>query len=120
MSTTMGRHYVEAEPKDRQVALRATATTVKQFAECAQITGKTKTNLLEEMITRLYTDLTTDPNKKQVERGANEMTDKERKDTQQAILYELRRLLDNGDKDTYTKEELCKLLDTIAEAKAQE
>lgn len=113
MSSRMGRPFVGAEPKDRQVALRATATTVKQFAECAQITGKTKTNLLEEMITRLYTDLTTDPK-------ANEGTDRERKDTQQAILYELRRLLDNGDKDTYTKEELCKLLDTIAEAKAQE
>ena len=48
------------------------------------------------------------------------MTDRERKDTQQAILYELRRMLDNGEKDTYTKQELCKLLDTIAEAKAQE
>ena len=48
------------------------------------------------------------------------MTDRERKDTQQAILYELRRMLDNGEKETYTKQELCKLLDTIAEAKAQE
>ena len=48
------------------------------------------------------------------------MTDKERKDTQQAVLYELRRLLDNGEKETYTKGELCKLLDTIAETKAQE
>ena len=48
------------------------------------------------------------------------MTDKDRKDTQQAILYELRRMLANGSKDTYTKEELCELLDTIAEAKAQE
>ena len=54
------------------------------------------------------------------QKEVNKMTDKERKDTQQAVLYELRRLLDNGDKDTYTKGELCKLLDTIAEAKAQE
>ena len=48
------------------------------------------------------------------------MTDKERKDTQQAVLYELRRMLKNNGKDTYTLEELCKLLDTIADAKAQE
>lgn len=47
------------------------------------------------------------------------MTDKERKDTQQAVLYELRRLIKNSGKD-YTNEELCELLDTIAEAKAQE
>ncbi len=47
-------------------------------------------------------------------------TEKERKDTQQAILYELRRLIMKSGKDTYTVEELCNLLDTIAEAKAQE
>ena len=47
-------------------------------------------------------------------------SEKEIKIIQQATLYELRRLLDNGGKDTYTKEELCKLLDTIADAKAQE
>lgn len=47
------------------------------------------------------------------------MTDKERKDTQQAVLYELRRLIKSSGKD-YTNEELCELLDTIAETKAQE
>ena len=47
-------------------------------------------------------------------------TEKERKDTQQAMLYELRRLIKNSGKDSYTVEELCDLLDTIAEAKAQE
>ena len=47
-------------------------------------------------------------------------TERERKDTQQAVLYELRRLLKNSGKDSYTVEELCELLDTIAEAKAQE
>ncbi len=47
------------------------------------------------------------------------MTDKERKDTQQALLYELRRLIKKSGKD-YTNEELCELLDTIAEAKDQE
>lgn len=47
-------------------------------------------------------------------------TEKERKDTQQAMLYELRRLFKNSGKDSYTIDELCDLLDTIAEAKAQE
>ncbi len=47
-------------------------------------------------------------------------TENERKDTQQAILYELRRLIKNSGKDSYTVQELCDLLDTIAEAKAQE
>ncbi len=47
-------------------------------------------------------------------------TEKERKDTQQAILYEVRRLIKNSGKESYTVEELCDLLDTIAEAKAQE
>ena len=39
---------------------------------------------------------------------------------QQATIYELRRLLANNGKDTYTLDELCKLLDTIADAKDQE
>ena len=47
-------------------------------------------------------------------------TEKDRKDTQQAVLYELRRLLKNSGRGSYTVEELCELLDTIAEAKAQE
>ena len=48
------------------------------------------------------------------------MTDKERKDTQKAVLYDLRILFTTGDKETYTKEEIAELLDKIAEAKAQE
>ena len=47
-------------------------------------------------------------------------TEKDRKDTQQAMLYELRRLIKKSGKDSYTVEELCNLLDTIADAKAQE
>ena len=47
-------------------------------------------------------------------------SEKEIKIIQQATLYDLRRLLKNNGKDTYTLEELCKLLDTIADAKAQE
>jgi len=46
-------------------------------------------------------------------------SDKEIKIIQQAILYELRRMVKKSGKD-YTNEELCDLLDSIAEAKAQE
>lgn len=51
---------------------------------------------------------------------ANMGTERERKDTQKAVLYDLRRLIKNSDKETYTKDELCDLLDTIADAKDQE
>lgn len=47
-------------------------------------------------------------------------TEKERKDTQKAVLYDLRRLVKNSEKATYTKEELCDWFDTIADAKDQE
>ena len=43
-----------------------------------------------------------------------------RKDTQMALLYEIRLMISKGEKKTYTKEELLQLLDTIADAKAQE
>lgn len=46
--------------------------------------------------------------------------EKEIKIIQQATIYDLRRLITNSDKDTYTKAELCDLLDTIADAKDQE
>ena len=46
-------------------------------------------------------------------------TEKERKDIQKATIYDLRRLISNGDKETFTKEELCRWLDTIADAKEQ-
>lgn len=46
-------------------------------------------------------------------------TERERKDTQIATIYELRLLIKKSGKD-YTNQELCDLLDTIAEAKAQE
>ncbi len=48
------------------------------------------------------------------------MTEKERSDTQKAVLYDLRRLIKKSGKDAYTVEELCNLLDTIADAKDQE
>ena len=46
-------------------------------------------------------------------------TEKDRKDTQIATIYELRLLIKKSGKN-YTNEELLDLLDTIAEAKAQE
>lgn len=46
-------------------------------------------------------------------------TEKEIKIIQQATIYDLRRLIKKSGKD-YTNQELCDLLDTIAEAKAQE
>lgn len=45
------------------------------------------------------------------------MTDKERKDTKMATLYEIRLMIDADDKETYTKEEIKHMLDTIARAK---
>ena len=48
------------------------------------------------------------------------MTDKERKDTQKAMLYDLRLIFSNGEKDNYTREEIVELLDKICMAKDQE
>lgn len=48
------------------------------------------------------------------------MTDKERKDTKIATLYELRLIIKKGNKKEYTTEEILELLDQIAEAKEQE
>lgn len=47
-------------------------------------------------------------------------SEKEMRVIEKATIYDLRRLIKNGDKDTYTKEELCDWLDTIADAKDQE
>lgn len=58
MSPKTGRPIVGKEPKNKQIALRATETTVKKFTECAQITGRTKTDLLEEMVDELHDNLT--------------------------------------------------------------
>lgn len=43
-----------------------------------------------------------------------EMTEKERKDTKMATLYELRLLFTQGEKEEYTKQEIVELLDKIA------
>lgn len=49
-----------------------------------------------------------------------DMNERERKDTMMSTLYEIRLMVDADDKDTYTKEEILKLLDTIARAKGVE
>ena len=49
-----GRPIVGDEPKNKQIALRATASTVRKFDECAKATGKTKTDLLAEMVDELH------------------------------------------------------------------
>lgn len=46
-------------------------------------------------------------------------TEKEITITEKAVLYDLRRLIKNSGKESYTVEELCDLLDTIADAKDQ-
>lgn len=47
------------------------------------------------------------------------VTDKERIDTQMATLYCLRLQVTKSEKETYTKEEILELLDTIAMEKNQ-
>ncbi|RKJ79180.1 hypothetical protein D7X33_08535 [Butyricicoccus sp. 1XD8-22] len=46
--------------------------------------------------------------------------EKERKDTQKALIYDIRLLVDASEKETYTKQELLSLLDQIARTKDQE
>ena len=58
MSPRTGRPIVGSEPKNKQIAIRTTATIVRRLAECSAITGKTKTDLLEEMVNTLYNSLT--------------------------------------------------------------
>ncbi len=48
------------------------------------------------------------------------MTDKERNDSQKALLYDLRLLIDSTEKENYTKQEIMALLDQIARAKYQD
>lgn len=48
------------------------------------------------------------------------MTEKERKDTKMATLYELRLIFTQGEKEQYSREEIVELLDKIAIAKESE
>jgi hypothetical protein len=54
MSPRTGRPIVGDEPKNKQIALRVTATTARKFDECSFATQRTKTELLEEMIDDLH------------------------------------------------------------------
>lgn len=47
-------------------------------------------------------------------------TETKTKIIQKATIYDLRRLLKKSGKETFTVEELCDWLDTIADAKDQE
>lgn len=49
----------------------------------------------------------------------NDMTDKERTDTIMALLYEFRLLIQEDKRNTFTKEELLKLIDVTATIKSQ-
>lgn len=54
---------------------------------------------------------------KGVVKGMQEMTEKERKDSQMATLYELGLMFTQSEKEQYTKQEIVELLDKIAIAK---
>jgi hypothetical protein len=54
-------------------------------------------------------------------KGENmDLTEKERKDTKMATLYELRLLFTQGEKDQYTRKEIVEMLDKIATTKETE
>ncbi len=57
LSPKTGRPVVGNEPKNKRISLRATETTVKKFQECSDITRKTQTELLEEMVNNLHNEL---------------------------------------------------------------
>ena len=58
MSPRTGRPIVGNEPKNKRVSLRATETTIRKFQECSEITNKTQTDLLEQMVDDLHDRLT--------------------------------------------------------------
>ena len=52
--------------------------------------------------------------------GMEEMNKDEIKIVKNSTIYEIRLMLDTDERETYTKEEILKLLDTIARAKETE
>ena len=58
MSPRTGRPIVGNEPKNKRVSLRATETTIRKFQECSEITNKTQTDLLDQMVDDLHDRLT--------------------------------------------------------------
>lgn len=57
LSPRTGRPIVGDEPKNKRLALRVTETTAHKLKTCADVTGKTQTELLEEMVNRLYNEV---------------------------------------------------------------
>ena len=57
MSPRTGRPIVGDKPKSKRISLRATEDTVHKFQECSEITRKTQTDLLEEMVNNLHKEL---------------------------------------------------------------
>ena len=49
----------------------------------------------------------------------NEMTERERNDIKMATLYEIRLIISQNNKETYTQDEILNMLDTIAISKDQ-
>ena len=49
-----------------------------------------------------------------------DLSEKERKDARMTMLHEIRLMIDADEKETFKKEELLQLLDTIARAKDAE
>ena len=49
--------------------------------------------------------------------GSFSLTERDYRVIEKAALYDLRRLIQSSGKETYTREELCGLLDTIADLK---
>ena len=49
----MGRPII-GEPKNKRISLRATETTVTKLQKCSDALKKSKTDLLEEMVEKLY------------------------------------------------------------------
>ena len=52
-------------------------------------------------------------------RQMNEMTEKERKDVQKAVVYDIRLAVDADSKEKYTKEEILKLLAAFVRAREE-
>ena len=48
-----------------------------------------------------------------------DMNERERNDAKMATLYELRLMIEDSEKEEYTKAEILKLIDTIAKVKDQ-
>ncbi len=58
MSPRTGRPVIGDSKKDAQIGFRVSRETVDKFQECADISGKSRVDLFEEMVDSLYKKLT--------------------------------------------------------------